>query len=109
MLKIFLDKHQHIASEKTTGQKLLYMLILFAAMFLLSFLIICITPIKRLIPGYPTEKVKKEMVQNQITLDSLKQQIEKWQKELQDIQMITSGHTPIQETTENNTQADGTN
>ena len=78
-------------------RKLLYVLIGFAAAFILSFLIICITPIKKLIPGYPTEQARREMVQNRIMLDSLKQEILQWQKQMQDIQLITSGRIPQQE------------
>lgn len=78
-------------------RKLLYILIGFAAAFILSFLIICITPIKKLIPGYPTEQARREMVQNRIMLDSLKQEILQWQKQMQDIQLITSGRIPQQE------------
>ena len=85
-------------------RKLLYVLIGFAAAFILSFLIICITPIKKLIPGYPTEQARREMVQNRIMLDSLKQEILQWQKQMQDIQLITSGRIPQQEKQNENPQ-----
>ena len=85
-------------------RKLLYILIGFVAAFILSFLIICITPIKKLIPGYPTEQARREMVQNRIMLDSLKQEILQWQKQMQDIQLITSGRIPQQEKQNENPQ-----
>ena len=37
------------------------------------------------------------MIQNRIMLDSLKQEILQWEKQMQDMQMITSGRIPQQE------------
>ncbi|MBR5398757.1 MAG: hypothetical protein IK103_03080 [Bacteroidales bacterium] len=94
MLKSLSGKYHLEVSRRSL---LLYVLIGAVAAFLLSFLIISITPLKRLIPGYPNEQTRKEMVQNRIMLDSLKQEILQWQKQMQDIQTITSGKIPQQE------------
>ena len=94
MLKSLSGKYHLEVSRRSL---LLYVLIGAVAAFLLSFLIISITPLKRLIPGYPTEQTRREMVQNRIMLDSLKQEILQWQKQMQDIQTITSGKIPQQE------------
>jgi len=105
MLKILSDKyHLKFTQEepekdlfvvKGSGRSiLLTLLLVVVGGFLLSFLVIMVTPLKRLLPGYPTEQTRKEMVENRIMVDSLKQQINQWQKEMKAIQLVTSGMTP---------------
>lgn len=94
MLKSLSGKYHLELSKRSL---LLYVLIGAVTAFILSFLIISITPLKKLIPGYPTEQTRREMIQNRIMLDSLKQEILQWEKQMQDIQMITSGRIPQQE------------
>ena len=87
MLKILSDKyHLKFTQEepekdlfvvKGSGRSILLTLLLVVmGGFLLSFLVIMVTPLKRLLPGYPTE------------------QINQWQKEMKAIQLVTSGMTP---------------
>ena len=114
MLKTFSNKYSLELSRQENSQKLfsvkaggrtmlLYFVLAAVAGFLLSFLIISVTPLKRLVPGYPTEKTRKKAVQNQIMLDSLKLEIQQWQKQLHDIQLITSGRMPSQEAADTTT------
>lgn len=94
MLKSLSGKYHLELSKRSL---LLYVLIGAVTAFILSFLITSITPLKKLIPGYPTEQTRREMIQNRIMLDSLKQEILQWEKQMQDMQMITSGRIPQQE------------
>lgn len=94
-----------LLSFNGSGKRLLLsFLIGLVAAFMLFFLIVCITPLKRLVPGYPTEKARKEILENRIMLDSLKTEIGKWQRQLQDIQTITSGRVPKQALADSTTQ-----
>ena len=94
MLKSLSGKYHLELSKRSL---LLYVLIGAVTAFILSFLIISITPLKNLIPGYTKEQSRREMIKNRIMLDSLKQEILQWEKQMQDMQMITSGRIPQQE------------
>jgi len=60
----------------------------------LTVLIIAYTPVKQLIPGYPSENVRKLMMKNAIMLDSLDQQIKMRDNYFDKIKALIKGDVP---------------
>jgi murein DD-endopeptidase MepM/ murein hydrolase activator NlpD len=52
------------------------------------------TRLKELIPGYPSEKMRREIVENAIKLDSLEHELDARQKYLENFISILSGNVP---------------
>ncbi|PTN10465.1 M23 family metallopeptidase [Mangrovibacterium marinum] len=63
----------------------------------LTVLIIATTPVKELIPGYPTGDVRELMVQNAVMLDSLEEQIQLRDNYLKTIQTVLNGEVPAEQ------------
>lgn len=57
-------------------------------------LLIAYTPLKEMIPGYPSAQTKRELLKNTIKLDSLQNEISLWRKQLTNIQLIVAGKEP---------------
>ncbi len=68
-----------------------------AAIILLAlfFCIFAFTPLKKLMPGYPTHAELREAARKDAKLDSLDNQINLWRQQLRNIQLITSGQEPV--------------
>lgn len=64
--------------------------------FALSFAIIAYTPVRNLIPGYPTEAVKRQQVQNALTIDSLERSIYRWELYSENLRRVVTGMEPIE-------------
>lgn len=60
----------------------------------ITVLIIAYTPVRQLIPGYPSEDVRNMMVRNAVMADSLKQQIEVRDHYFESIKAIIRGEVP---------------
>ena len=67
----------------------------FLALGILYFIIFAVTPIKRLMPGFTSEKERQQLLYNSFKLDSLSNEVNLWKQELRNIQLITSGMEPI--------------
>lgn len=67
-------------------------IIALAVIFLFIF---AITPIKKIMPGYPSETTRREQIKNALKIDSLDKEIKLWKQQLYNIQLITTGHEPI--------------
>ena len=68
---------------------------IFIILLILFFMIFAFTPLKKLMPGYPSEKERRESIENSIKLDSLDKEISLWKQQLHNNQLITSGREPI--------------
>jgi murein DD-endopeptidase MepM/ murein hydrolase activator NlpD len=56
---------------------------------------IAFTPLRELIPGYPNNNTRREIVQNALRADSLELMMYKWELHLANINRIVSGKDPI--------------
>ncbi len=74
----------------------LFIITSFVAIFLVAvtIIIIAFTPLKELIPGYPEANLRRTIINNALTIDSLKKEITLRNKYLADIQKLVSGRTP---------------
>ncbi len=61
---------------------------------LLTFLLIALTPLRELIPGYTNPKLSQQAFQNAMTVDSLEQQLTAQEQQLRDIKAIMMGEDP---------------
>lgn len=57
--------------------------------------IIAYTPIKRLIPGYPSPAERREALQNAATIEKLEKQMIIWGVQMENIQRIYRGEPPV--------------
>ena len=74
-------------------------------------LLISYTPIKQMIPGYPSAESRRELVRNAMKLDSLQNEVDMWKGELTNIQRIATGQepAPVEGTEEEQAANDSTN
>lgn len=56
--------------------------------------IIAYTPLKRLIPGYPSPETRREAIQNAAKIEKLEQQLIIWSIQMENIQRIYKGEKP---------------
>ena len=57
--------------------------------------IIAYTPLKRLIPGYPSPQTRREAIQNAAKIEKLEKQMIIWSIQMENIQKIYKGEKPI--------------
>jgi murein DD-endopeptidase MepM/ murein hydrolase activator NlpD len=67
----------------------------FLILLCLILILIAYTPVKQLIPGYPSPQTRREIVKNAIIIDSLETEIHKWALQLTNIQRVITGKEPI--------------
>ncbi len=77
---------------------LLIFLFIFNTILLIAAVVslISFTPLKQLIPGYPSAESKRLLLQNAIKVDSLQNEIDLWKLQLMSIQQISIGGEPLQ-------------
>lgn len=63
--------------------------------FLLSFVLIAFTPLRKLIPGYPDEYSRQEAVRNAIRIDSLENEMAKWSLYTTNLRLVLSGESTV--------------
>lgn len=95
---IFNDtSHEELFVFRSNGVALILSIITIIAAIIVSVIaLISFTSLKTFIPGYPTTESRREIVENTIKVDSLKNEIELWRIQLANIQKIVSGSTPLQ-------------
>ena len=57
-------------------------------------LLISLTSLREVIPGYPSAQGRQELIQNAIKIDSLQQEVNIWRLHMANIQRITAGEKP---------------
>lgn len=91
-----------------TGQEIWHVFVsrinmVFAAVFLLLMVLIAVlatviyTPVIDLIPGYPGSRSRDALMSNIMKLDSLSDEVNRWEKYHADFARILDGHLPIPE------------
>lgn len=61
----------------------------------LFYCIFAFTPLKTIMPGYPSEADRAKNIRTLRKLDSLDKEINLWKQQLKNIQLITSGQEPV--------------
>ncbi len=56
---------------------------------------IAFTPLRELIPGYPDDKTRRDIVQNALRADSLEMMMYRWELQLDNLNRIISGEDPM--------------
>lgn len=94
---IFNDtSHEELFAFRAKGLLSILAIVLTVIFLVVSVtLIISYTPIKHMIPGYPSAESQRELVQKAIRLDSLQNEIRLWKQQLRNIQLITTGQEPV--------------
>lgn len=58
--------------------------------------LIAFTPIRELIPGYPSAESRRNLIANEMKIDSLQNEINTWRLQLINIQRIATGYEPLE-------------
>jgi len=96
---------QTVFSIKLTPIKVLTLGSLGAILLiLLTTVIIAYTPLRENIPGYPSAKVRQQILNNYILVDSLENEINARDNYFLKIKTIFQGETPVEETANTNTE-----
>jgi murein DD-endopeptidase MepM/ murein hydrolase activator NlpD len=72
-------------------------------LILLTTVIIAYTPLRENIPGYPSTKVRQQIIQNYVLVDSLENEIKTRDAYFNKIQTLFQGETPAEETADTDT------
>ncbi len=110
---IFNDtSHEELFAFRANGKMFILTAVLVVIFLIIVVsLIISYTPIKQMIPGYPSAESRRELVRNAIKLDSLQNEVDMWKDELTNIQRIATGQEPepVEGTAEEQAADDSTN
>lgn len=88
--------HEEIFSLRAYGVFSIITIVLVVVLLIISVtLLISLTRLRELIPGYPTAQNRQELVQNAIKIDSLQNEINVWKLQLDNIQRIATGQKPL--------------
>ncbi|NTU95020.1 MAG: M23 family metallopeptidase, partial [Bacteroidales bacterium] len=95
---IFNDtSHEELFVFRANGLMMLLSIILAVIFIIISVtFLISYTPIRELIPGYPSAQTRRAIVQNAIKLDSLERTVKLWDFQLNNIQRIVTGQQPLE-------------
>lgn len=95
---IFNDtSHAELFVFRANGLMMLLSIILAIIFIILSVtILISYTPLRELIPGYPSAQMRRTIVQNAIKLDSLERTVKLWDFQLNNIQRIVTGQEPLE-------------
>ena len=88
--------HEEVFSFRSSrGMALLGLLLSIILIIGLVTVLISFTPLKQLIPGYPSPQMRITMVDNAIKIDSLERIVRTWEFQLDNIHRVISGLEPI--------------
>ncbi|MFV0291348.1 MAG: M23 family metallopeptidase [Mangrovibacterium sp.] len=92
-LIIYNDKNfQAVWNVQMTRAKVIQWVVVSVAIYsTIVILLICFTPIRRLIPGYPERSMQQSLIRNVALIDSLDQELSLQKKYLSTIQSVISG------------------
>ena len=91
------DARQELTSRKFTRIGALVTLITaVVVLFAIIFLLIAFTPLRTFIPGYPDAHSKQAAVQNAIRIDSLENEILKWELYSENLSRVVNGQAPLE-------------
>ena len=88
--------HEELLHFKTT-KGLFWFLVAAAILFIVAstYLLTAHTPVRRTIPGYPSNETRRISMENLIKIDSLENLISMWSYQMNNIQRIVSGKNPV--------------
>lgn len=90
------DTHVSLWSTKFTKMNAIIALVTaMVVLFALAWCLIAFTPMRTLIPGYPDAKTKHDAIQNAIRIDSLENEILKWDIYAENLRRVVEGEEPL--------------
>lgn len=95
---IFNDtSHEELYTFRANG-RVFFLTIVLAIVFVIVLVtvIISYTPLRQLIPGYPSAENRRELVRNAMKLDSLQTEVNLWKSQFSNIQRIVTGKEPAE-------------
>ena len=88
--------HEELFHFKTTkGNFRLVVAAIVLAIIAGTYCLTAYTPVRRTIPGYPSNETRRKAMENLIKIDSLENVIGMWSYQMTNIQRIVSGKSPI--------------
>ncbi len=88
--------HEEIFSLRAYGVFSVITIVLAVVLLIISVtMLISLTSLRELIPGYPTAQNRHDLVQNAIKIDSLQRELNVWKLQLGNIQRIATGQKPL--------------
>lgn len=88
--------HEELFHFKTTkGSFRLVVALIALAIIAGTYCLTAYTPVRRTIPGYPSNETRRKAMENLIKIDSLENVIGMWSYQMTNIQRIVSGKSPI--------------
>ena len=88
--------HEELFHFKTTkGNFRLVVTAIVLAIIAGTYCLTAYTPVRRTIPGYPSNETRRKAMENLIKIDSLENVIGMWSYQMTNIQRIVSGKSPI--------------
>ena len=89
--------HEKLFGFRAKGTVMLVVFAIVVALLIAAVtLLIALTPIRELIPGYPSPESRRNLIANVMRIDSLQNEINTWRLQLMNIQRIATGYEPLE-------------
>lgn len=97
-IAIFNDTtHEKLFAFRANGTWSLVTIALVVVFLIVSVtMLISFTSLREFIPGYPSAESRRELIQNQMKIDSLRREVDLWYLQLVNVQRIVTGKEPLQ-------------
>lgn len=92
------DAHTHRQLKTASFTKWKFFMTTISILLIVTAALMCLialTPMKSFIPGYPDADTKKASIQNAIKIDSLENQISKWEFYSENLKRVFDGEDPV--------------
>ena len=90
------NDHKVLFSTRTTRGTVTWLVVAAAALLIfITTAVIVWTPVRKLIPGYPSEESRREAVANRIMIDSLENEMQIWDMQITNIRRVVKGEKPL--------------
>jgi murein DD-endopeptidase MepM/ murein hydrolase activator NlpD len=98
---IFNDLNLHIIKQARFNARTLVMTLVSAVIFIIIAVtvLIAFTPLREYIPGYSTGNMRRTLISNVLTVDSLEQEIHRRDRYFNDFRALIAGETPADQDT----------
>lgn len=86
----------HFEWEPKRGELIFVLSAAAVLFFALSFVVVAFTPLRNLIPGYPSEQDIRQQAETAMQLDSLERSVYRWEIYSENLRRVVEGKRPIQ-------------
>lgn len=85
----------HIHWDFSKAELSIILIALSVMLFSLFYVLFSYTPLRNIIPGYPTASARRQQIQNAIRIDSLERSVLRWEVYSENLRSVIAGKSPV--------------